>query len=91
MSKTSRLIHFMIIIATCTGSKPWLAAKCTVGNMIGPEQSIIYFDGMKAKLANRYRNMLVYYCFVVVIFYKLCKMIKRKAKYEKVMFAVGEN
>ena len=44
----------MIITATRTGSKTRLAAKCTVSNMMGPKQSIIYFDGMKAKIANRY-------------------------------------
>ena len=48
--KTARLIHSMIITAIGTGSKTWLAAKCTVGNMMGPKQSIIHFDGMKAKL-----------------------------------------
>ena len=50
--KTARLIHSMIITAIGTGSKTWLAAKCTVGNMMGPKQSIIQFDGMKALLAN---------------------------------------
>ena len=54
MSKTALLIHSMIITATRTGSKTLLAAKCTVSNMMGPKQSILYFDGIKAKLANRY-------------------------------------
>ena len=54
MSKTARLIHSMIITATRTGSETRLAAKCTVSNMMGPKQSIIYSDGIKAKLANRY-------------------------------------
>ena len=54
MSKTAWMSHSMMITATRTGSKTWLAAKCTVSNMMGPKQSIIYFDGMKAKLANRY-------------------------------------
>ena len=52
MQKTTRLIHSMIITAISTGSKTRLAAKCTVGTMMGPKQSIIHFDGMKAKLAN---------------------------------------
>ena len=68
MSKPAQLIHSMIITATRTGSKTQLEAKCTVGNMMGPKQSIIYFDEMKAKLANRYRNKLVNNCFVVWIF-----------------------
>ena len=50
--KTARLIHSMVITAISTGSKTRLAAKCTVGNMMGPKQSIIHFDGMKAKLEN---------------------------------------
>ena len=54
MSKTAWLSHSMIIKASRTGSKTQLAAKCTVGNMMGPKLSIIYFDGMDAKLANRY-------------------------------------
>ena len=54
MSKTALLFHSMIITATRTGSKTWLAATCTVSNMMGSKQSIIYFDGTKAKLANRY-------------------------------------
>ena len=54
VSKTEWLSPSIIIIATRTGSKTRLAAKCTVSNMMGPKQSIIYFDGMKAKLANRY-------------------------------------
>ena len=54
MSKTAWLSHSMIITATRTGSKTQLAAKCTVGNMMGPKLSIIYFDGMEAKLANMY-------------------------------------
>ena len=44
----------MMIAATRTGSKIRLAAKCTVSKMMGPKQSIIYFDGMKAKLAKKY-------------------------------------
>ena len=50
MSKTAQLIDSMIITATRIGSKTQLAAS----NMMGPKQSIIYFDAMKAKLANRY-------------------------------------
>ena len=52
MQKTARLIHSMIITASGPGSKTRLAAKCKVGNMMGPKQSVIHFDGMKAKLAN---------------------------------------
>ena len=91
ISKTARLIQSVIIAATCTGSKTRLAAKCTVSNMMGPKQSIIYFDGMKAKLANGYWNTLVNNCFVIMIFKKMCNMIKRKTKYEKVMVTVGVN
>ena len=54
MSKTAQLIYSMIITATRIGSKTQLTAKCTVSNMMGPKQSIIYFDEMKAKLANRF-------------------------------------
>ena len=35
--------------------------------------------------------MLVNNCFVVGIFKKMCKMIERKTKYEKVIFTVEEN
>ena len=41
--KTARLIHSMIITAIGTRSKTRLAAKCMVGNMTGPKQSIIHF------------------------------------------------
>ena len=42
--KTACLIPPMIIAATSTGNKTWLAANCTVSNMMGPKQSSIYFD-----------------------------------------------
>ena len=35
--------------------------------------------------------MLVNNCFVVGIFKKMCKMIERMTKYEKVIFTVEEN
>ena len=35
--------------------------------------------------------MLVNNCFVVWIFYSICKLIERKTKYENVMLTVGEN
>ena len=54
MSKTAQLIHSMIITATHEGNKTRLAAKCSVGTIMDPKQSIIYFDGIKANLANRY-------------------------------------
>ena len=43
----------MIITVTRTRSKTRLAAKCTFSNMMGPKQSIIYFDGMKAKTSKQ--------------------------------------
>ena len=44
----------MVITATRTGNKTWLAANCTADNMMGPKQSSTYFEQLKAKLANRY-------------------------------------
>ena len=44
----------MVITATRTGIKTWLAANCTVDNMMGTKQSSTYFDRLNAKLANKY-------------------------------------
>ena len=44
----------MAITATRTWNKTWIAANCTVDNMMGPRQISTYFNRLNAKLANKY-------------------------------------
>ena len=50
------IVRSIIITATRTGNKTWLAANCKVGNIMGPKQISAYVDRMNAKLATGERG-----------------------------------